>query len=64
MFISSEIEEVVRLSDRIVVMKDHQKIAEIDGGPDVSADAIVSIIAEESSDGGGEREISREEVTS
>ena len=63
-FISSEIEEVVRLSDRIVVMKDHQKIAEIDGGPDVSADAIVSIIAEESSDGGGEREISREEVTS
>lgn len=63
-FISSEIEEVVRLSDRIVVMKDHRKVAEIDGGPDVSADAIVSIIAEESSDGGEQRADAREEVSS
>ncbi|GAB2558382.1 sugar ABC transporter ATP-binding protein [Leucobacter ruminantium] len=46
-FISSELEEVVRLSERIVVLKDHQKIAEIDNGPDVSAQTIVDVIAAE-----------------
>src|SRR5690606_11211604 len=35
-FISSELEEVVRLSERIVVLKDHQKIGEIVNGPDVT----------------------------
>lgn len=44
-FISSELEEVVRLSDRIIVLKDHQKIAEIHNGPDVTAASIVDIIA-------------------
>jgi monosaccharide-transporting ATPase len=44
-FISSELEEVVRLSERIVVMKDHQKIAEIINGPDVTAESVVDIIA-------------------
>ncbi|GAA2182519.1 sugar ABC transporter ATP-binding protein [Brooklawnia cerclae] len=44
-FISSELEEVVRLSDRIVVLKDHQKIAELDNGPEVTASSIVDIIA-------------------
>jgi len=46
-FISSELEEVVRLSERIVVLKDHQKIAEIENGPDVSAQTIVDVIAAE-----------------
>ncbi len=46
-FISSELDEVVRLSDRIVVMKDHRKIAEIVNGPDVTAESIVTTIAEE-----------------
>ena len=35
-FISSELDEVVRLSDRIVVLKDRSKIDEIVNGPGVS----------------------------
>ncbi|WP_026876352.1 sugar ABC transporter ATP-binding protein [Jiangella gansuensis] len=46
-FISSELEEVVRLSDRIVVLKDHRVIAELENGPNVSAETIVSLIADE-----------------
>jgi galactofuranose transport system ATP-binding protein len=46
-FISSELDEVVRLSDRIVVLKDHRKIAEIDNDASVTAETIVRIIAEE-----------------
>ena len=49
-FISSELEEVVRLSERIVVLKDHQKVGEVVNGPDVNAESIVSIIAAESED--------------
>jgi simple sugar transport system ATP-binding protein len=45
-FISSEIEEVVRLSERIVVLKDHHKIGELVNGPDVTAQQIVELIAE------------------
>jgi monosaccharide-transporting ATPase len=48
-FISSELEEVVRLSERIVVMKDHRKIGEIVNGPEVTADTIVDLIATEGS---------------
>ncbi|KQM57772.1 sugar ABC transporter ATP-binding protein [Agreia sp. Leaf210] len=44
-FISSELEEVVRLSERIVVLKDHRKIGEIINGPDITADTIVDLIA-------------------
>ncbi|REJ06998.1 sugar ABC transporter ATP-binding protein [Microbacterium bovistercoris] len=44
-FISSELEEVVRLSERIVVLKDHSKIGEIQNGPDVTAQEIVDVIA-------------------
>ncbi|MGN7949722.1 sugar ABC transporter ATP-binding protein [Microbacterium sp. 22215] len=44
-FISSELEEVVRLSERIVVLKDHRKIGEIQNGPDVTAQVIVDVIA-------------------
>ncbi len=46
-FISSELEEVVRLSGRVVVMKDHRKIDEIIVGPDVTTQTIVDIIAAE-----------------
>jgi len=44
-FISSELEEVVRLSERMVVLKDHRKIGEIAGGEGVTAQEIVDIIA-------------------
>ncbi len=44
-FISSELEEVVRLSERIIVLKDHRKIGEIQNGPDVTAQEIVDVIA-------------------
>jgi len=36
---------VVRLSDRIVVLKDHRKIAELANREGLSADDIVNIIA-------------------
>ncbi|WP_314137857.1 sugar ABC transporter ATP-binding protein [uncultured Plantibacter sp.] len=48
-FISSELEEVVRLSERIIVLKDHRKIGEIVNGPEVTADTIVDLIATEGS---------------
>ncbi|MBT2483657.1 MULTISPECIES: sugar ABC transporter ATP-binding protein [unclassified Microbacterium] len=44
-FISSELEEVVRLAERIVVLKDHRKIGEIQNGPDVTAQEIIDVIA-------------------
>ena len=44
-FISSELEEVVRLSERIIVLKDHQKIGEIVNGPEVTAQQVVDVIA-------------------
>ncbi|QIG39639.1 sugar ABC transporter ATP-binding protein [Microbacterium sp. 4R-513] len=47
-FISSELEEVVRLSERIVILKDHQKVGEVVNGPEVTAESIVSVIATES----------------
>lgn len=51
-FISSELEEVVRLSERIVIMKDHEKVGEVINGPEISAESIVSIIAAEASEAG------------
>lgn len=47
-FISSELEEVVRLSDRIVVLRDHHQVDVVTNGPEVTADTIVTIIARES----------------
>ncbi|WP_221586195.1 sugar ABC transporter ATP-binding protein [Microbacterium sp. G2-8] len=44
-FISSELDEVVRLSDRIVVMKDRASIGEISNGPAISADTVIEMIA-------------------
>ena len=46
-FVSSELEELVRLSDRIVVLKDRRKIGEVSNGPAISADTIVEMIAGE-----------------
>jgi len=60
-FISSEIEEVVRLSERIVVLKDHHKIGEIVNGPDVTADQIVEVIARH--DSGVETQLGAEAVS-
>ncbi|WP_165066595.1 sugar ABC transporter ATP-binding protein [Marisediminicola senii] len=45
LFISSELEEVVRLSDRIVVLKDRRKIGEVSNGPGVTVDTIIEMIA-------------------
>ena len=47
MFISSELDEVVRLSDRIAVLKDRRKLAELAAGDDLSSDTIIATIAEE-----------------
>jgi simple sugar transport system ATP-binding protein len=55
-FISSELEEVVRLSDRIIVMKDHRKLAELENGPHVTAETIVAVIADEGDDEEGDTE--------
>lgn len=49
-FISSELEEVVRLSDRIIVMKDRHKIGEVSNGPALNVDSIVELIAADSQD--------------
>ncbi|REJ07000.1 sugar ABC transporter ATP-binding protein [Microbacterium bovistercoris] len=46
-FISSELEEVVRLSDRILVLKDRQKIGELSNGPGITVDTVVEMIAAE-----------------
>lgn len=45
MFISSELEEVQRVSDRIVVLRDHQKVAEYDS--DVDDKTLIQSIAGE-----------------
>lgn len=44
-FISSELEEVVRLSDRVLILKDRAPIAEIENGPGVNVESIVNVIA-------------------
>lgn len=50
-FISSELEEVIRLADRIVVIKDRGKIGELSNGPGVTVDTIVEMIAAANEDG-------------
>ena len=44
-FISAELEEVVRLSHRIAVMRDREKVAEIANGDDVTVPDVVALIA-------------------
>ncbi len=46
-FISSELDEVVRLAQRIVVMRDRTKIAELHNDKNVDVDDIVGLIAKE-----------------
>jgi simple sugar transport system ATP-binding protein len=46
LFISSEMEEVVRVSDRIVVLRDRAKVGELPGGS--SEQAVYRMIAAES----------------
>ncbi|WP_415953426.1 sugar ABC transporter ATP-binding protein [Streptomyces sp. KLOTTS4A1] len=43
-FISAELEEVVRVSDRVVVLRDRRKVAELDGH-DVSVEDVMTAIA-------------------
>jgi galactofuranose transport system ATP-binding protein len=45
LFISSELEEVVRVSDRVVVLRDRAKVAELTGDQ-ISEQAIMHTIAE------------------
>jgi simple sugar transport system ATP-binding protein len=44
LFISAELEEVVRVSDRIVVLRDRHKVAELSGA-DVGVDDVLELIA-------------------
>ncbi|MDX3661549.1 sugar ABC transporter ATP-binding protein [Streptomyces sp. ID05-26A] len=44
LFISAELEEVVRIADRIVVLRDRRKIAELDGSA-TGVDEVVELIA-------------------
>ncbi|MGW0519935.1 sugar ABC transporter ATP-binding protein [Crossiella sp. NPDC003009] len=44
LFISAELEEVVRIADRVVVLRDRHKVAELDGAS-TSVDEVVELIA-------------------
>ncbi|MGO1226305.1 sugar ABC transporter ATP-binding protein [Brachybacterium sp.] len=44
-FISSELEEVVRLSDRIIVLKDRHKLADLTVDESVTTDSLIATIA-------------------
>ena len=54
---------LVRQSDRIIVLKDHRKIAELEGGQGVSAESIVTVIAEDGLGDASADAAVREEVT-
>jgi simple sugar transport system ATP-binding protein len=45
LFISSELEEVLRCSNRIAVMRDRKKVAELDAA-DATQERLMHIIAE------------------
>ena len=63
LFISSELEEVVRLSERIVVLKDRQKIGDLLNGPEVTAQQVVDIIAQHGVEAAEAMESELEELT-
>jgi galactofuranose transport system ATP-binding protein len=46
-FISSELDEVLRVSQRIIVLRDRRKIAELENNENVDVDDIVALIAKE-----------------
>ncbi|MBR0408723.1 MAG: sugar ABC transporter ATP-binding protein [Clostridia bacterium] len=52
-FISSELDEIIRCSNRVIVMRDREKVAELDGDT-CTQEKILSIIAEGSAAAGGE----------
>ena len=52
-FISSELDEIIRCSNRIIIMRDREKVGEVDGET-CTQDQILSIIAEGSTAAGGE----------
>jgi simple sugar transport system ATP-binding protein len=43
-FISAELEEVVRLADRVLVLRDRRPVAEL-AGADVEVDRVMELIA-------------------
>ncbi|MFC4554502.1 sugar ABC transporter ATP-binding protein [Georgenia faecalis] len=45
-FISSELEEVLRLSERVVVMRDREKLAEVVNDDDIDSGTILELIAQ------------------
>jgi simple sugar transport system ATP-binding protein len=47
LFISSEIDEVVRMSDRIAILRDRRKVEEIEVGDDTDTSTIIAVIARE-----------------
>lgn len=49
-FISSELDEVIRLSDRVAILKDRRKIGEVSNGPGLSVDTIIEMIAADDED--------------
>src|SRR5699024_12482390 len=63
-FIASDLDEAVRLSDRIVVLRDQQKIGEITNGPAVTVQDVVELIAAESDEEGEEKVDAMEEKAS
>ncbi|RFA07052.1 sugar ABC transporter ATP-binding protein [Subtercola boreus] len=46
LFISSELDEVVRLSQRICVLRDHRIVAEIENKEGITVDDVVALIAQ------------------
>ncbi len=43
-FVSAELEEVLRISDRITVLRDHRTVADLDGAT-ATLDSVVDLIA-------------------
>ena len=52
-FISSELDEIIRCSNRIIIMRDREKVAELNGD-EATQEKILSIIAEGAKAAGGE----------
>jgi simple sugar transport system ATP-binding protein len=52
-FISSELDEIIRCSNRIIIMRDRQKVAELKG-ENCTQEKILAIIAEGAAAAGGE----------
>ena len=51
-FISSELDEIIRCSNKIIVMRDREKVAELDG-ENCTQQTILNVIAEGANGTGG-----------